>query len=211
MGSNDSLELSEDHPSSLINYDNLKLLTNLLSLKLNENTSHEFLDYLKALKIAKLRLYNNTPINCEKIQATYPLVQFEWSFISDNQVRHYYKGEFSRSSYEGKGIKTFPSPSGTSCGDRYEGDFIHGRYSGNGVYYFHASGDRYEGEWVAGKKEGFGTYFFANGDRFEGIYKSDKRGNRGILIYNNGDRYEGQFHSVYDQKEGIGLMKYHRS
>ena len=95
----------------------------------------------------------------------------------------------------GYGTKHFDS------GNRYEGDFVNGRFHGLGVYHF-ADGGRYEGEFQNDCFHGRGTLIYANGDRYEGEFQNDCFNGYGTLFYINGDRYEGEFQN--DQPEGLG-------
>jgi len=96
-------------------------------------------------------------------------------------------------------VVTFPN------GDRYEGGFQDGLFSGWGVYYYH-NGDRYEGTFRDDMKNGRGTFTYNNGDRYIGEFRTDMRHGRGSTMYMNGDRYVGEFRD--DMKNGKGTMIY---
>lgn len=51
----------------------------------------------------------------------------------------------------------------------------------------YANGARYVGQWVNGRFEGEGTYYFSNGDIYEGHWRNDKQEGQGKLT--QGDRY----------------------
>jgi hypothetical protein len=96
-------------------------------------------------------------------------------------------------------VVTFPN------GDRYEGGFDKGLFSGWGVYYYH-NGDRYEGEFDSDMKSGRGTFTFSNGDKYVGKFKDDMMDGYGSFSYMNGDRYVGEFKN--DMRGGKGTMIY---
>lgn len=96
-------------------------------------------------------------------------------------------------------VVTFPN------GDRYEGGFDKGLFSGWGVYYY-SNGDRYEGEFKNDMKSGRGTFTFSNGDKYIGEFKDDMMDGYGSFSYSNGDRYVGAFKS--DMRSGNGAMVY---
>ena len=52
-------------------------------------------------------------------------------------------------------------------GDVYEGEFVDGRFHGQGSYLW-ASGQRYQGEFVDGRLHGRGTYIAADGTVTDG-------------------------------------------
>ena len=52
-------------------------------------------------------------------------------------------------------------------GDKYTGNWEHGKQCGHGVYVY-ANGDRYVGNWAGGKHHGEGTYYFKSGKIFQG-------------------------------------------
>jgi hypothetical protein len=99
-------------------------------------------------------------------------------------------------------------------GSRYEGQFVKGRFEGEGKVFFgeeldyagqfrnglrhgrgkvQANGHVYEGEWVDGRPEGEFTIAFANGNRYQGQFSKGKPNGYGVMTYPNGQRYEGQW------------------
>ena len=58
----------------------------------------------------------------------------------------------------GKGALVYPN------GEKYEGDFQHGKRHGFGVYSY-SDGGRFEGEWVDDKVHGRGVSVYASGNR----------------------------------------------
>lgn len=90
-------------------------------------------------------------------------------------------------------------------GDRYEGAFKDGLFSGWGVYYYR-NGDRYEGEFDDDMKNGKGTLTYRNGDKYSGDFKDDVKEGRGSLQFSNGDKYVGRFRR--DMMSGKGTMLY---
>jgi hypothetical protein len=87
----------------------------------------------------------------------------------------------------------------------YDGEWLHDKFHGRGVMYYHLTGARYEGEWARGRQNGWGTMFYPNGDRYEGEWLEGKRSGQGVIWLSNGDRYEGSW--LNDVKNGSG--KYH--
>lgn len=59
-----------------------------------------------------------------------------------------------------------------TSGDRYEGDFVEGKFNGEGIYYW-ADGDRYEGEFSDGDFHGYGIKYHADGSRQAGRWEHD--------------------------------------
>ena len=57
--------------------------------------------------------------------------------------------------------------------DKYVGEFIKGKYDGQGTMTYY-DGDKYVGEWKDSKKHGQGTYTFSNGVRWVGEWKDDE-------------------------------------
>jgi hypothetical protein len=90
-----------------------------------------------------------------------------------------------------------------SNGDRYEGEFYHGRCAGNGVYYFAMSG-RYEGEWIDGKYDGYGVETWSRGSRYRGQYREGLRDGYGVYRFYTGDVYAGAWSK--GQSHGVGMQ-----
>ena len=86
-------------------------------------------------------------------------------------------------------------------GNKYIGNIINSRYSGQGTQTL-SNGDKYVGEWKEGKKHGQGTYFYSNGDKYVGELKEDKNHGQGTYFYSNGDKYVGEWKE--DKKHGQG-------
>lgn len=132
------------------------------------------------------------------------------------------KGCISGDCNNGYGVKYYDK------GDRYEGHFKNGLFSGNGIYTF-ADGFSYAGEWkddklngdvvqyyqngdygfgkfVAGVQlSGYGHWDYDNGDKFYGNLNSSKfRDGYGTLWATNGSKYSGEWKN--NQRDGIGSM-----
>ena len=58
-------------------------------------------------------------------------------------------------------------------GDKYTGNWEHGKQCGHGVYVY-ANGDRYEGNWSMRVRSGKGVYTHADGRVEDGIWWSNK-------------------------------------
>jgi len=70
------------------------------------------------------------------------------------------------------------------------GDFAISRLPGGVLY---GNGDRYMGQWLHGKRHGQGTMFYKNGDRYEGEWQNAKCHGHGKLFHNNGELEEGEW------------------
>ncbi|KAH7416362.1 hypothetical protein KP509_14G087600 [Ceratopteris richardii] len=90
-----------------------------------------------------------------------------------------------------------------SNGDRYEGDFREGRYSGSGVYYYYMSG-RYEGDWVDGKYDGFGVETWTNCSQYWGQFARGLREGYGVYCLYTGNIYAGEW--LNGQSHGSGVQ-----
>ena len=105
----------------------------------------------------------------------------------------------AREEKEGNSVVTF------SNGDRYEGDFKDGLFSGWGIYSY-KKGDRYEGEFRNDMKEGRGAFIFQNGDRYSGDFKNDMMDGKGTMVYHDGNRYTGDFRRGV--RNGYGVLTF---
>jgi len=87
---------------------------------------------------------------------------------------------------------------------RYEGDFQHGKFNGNGRF-IHANGDCYEGEFVDNMAEGFGKFESYDGSlTYEGMFEKNLPHGKGEKVSNGKERYVGDF--TYGKKEGEGVQ-----
>lgn len=59
-------------------------------------------------------------------------------------------------------------------GDTYSGEWMGGRFHGDGTYFWAKSNDKYTGSWIDGKREGQGTMFFDTGQIMRGEWRNDK-------------------------------------
>jgi hypothetical protein len=111
-------------------------------------------------------------------------------------------------------------------GDKYEGEFLNGKYHGYGRYIF-KNGEIYEGYFANGKKHGKGKEIFTDGSVYEGeLFENNRQGKgiftigdwkyvgdfknhvregKGILYYPNGSIYDGEFRN--NVKSGTGVIK----
>jgi hypothetical protein len=105
-----------------------------------------------------------------------------------------------------------------SPSDRYVGQYVDGRMSGQGVFEYR-NGDRYDGEFRDNTPNGYGTLSRANGTHHSGLFRdgqplqdetasADRKGyepqpepnprdpfaNRGGTTFPDGSHYEGDFH-----------------
>ena len=128
--------------------------------------------------------------NCKYIERKY--------IWDDNK---YYIGEFRNNLPNGKGIKYY-----SNGNILYEGNFINGKFEGNGKYYYE-DGDYFSGEYKNGLRNGKGKEYYSNGNiKYEGDWINDKREGNGKYIWENGEYYIGQYKNGL--KNGKGIMFY---
>ena len=89
-------------------------------------------------------------------------------------------------------------------GDRYEGSYVQGERTGEGIY-IHANGDKYVGGFMNGRQHGKGTFTWANGAVYDGDWADNERNGYGVYKWNNGDSYEGEW--KHNQFDGQGKLK----
>lgn len=93
-----------------------------------------------------------------------------------------------------------------SNGDQYSGEFLNGKYNGNGTYIW-ANGDRYDGEFMDGQIDGAGRLtFFGTGQYWEGLFIQGQISNGSGVFYwgNSGDKFDGQW--LNGKPEGTGIL-----
>lgn len=97
----------------------------------------------------------------------------------------------------GSGKYVFPS------GDKYDGEFLDGRFDGKGVYVW-IDGTKYDGEWVNGRKEGYGILTNKKPKKIESMISYPH-------IYNgyftNGRKDGEGMQSYYDFRKWSGIYK----
>lgn len=86
----------------------------------------------------------------------------------------------------------------------YQGDLLEDTPHGYGIYYI--DGDKYQGRFENGYFSGRGTYFFEDGSRYQGSFKEDYFSGYGIMYYADGSSYEGNFKN--DMPNGQGTLYY---
>jgi len=129
--------------------------------------------------------------------------------LSSNDIERIKKGEFVKKDIGSNYFVGF-SKTKSSIGEfkngkdtlyfsngnkRYEGEFKHGKYGGNGILYHENGNKAYVGEFKNGKFDGNGTLYYENGNKtYVGQFKNGKFDGNGTAYYKNGNKgYEGQF------------------
>ena len=113
----------------------------------------------------------------------------------------YYTNQIKNNLQNGKGIIYYSNGK-----ILYEGDFINGKYEGNGKY-FYENGEYYIGQFKNGLKNGKGTEYYSNRKiKYEGDYINDKAEGNGKYILENGEYYIGQWKN--DLPNGKGKKYY---
>eukprot|EP00794_Sanderia_malayensis_P008253 gene8253-9135_t len=110
-----------------------------------------------------------------------------------------YEGERSEmGERHGKGTAIYEN------GDRYVGDYQHGKRHGEGVYYFLKA--VYKGQFKDGKRDGVGSMVYPDGSKYDGEWKNGKKHGKGVYYFANGDEWEGTWQN--DEKHGICTYTY---
>ncbi|XP_073459094.1 MORN repeat-containing protein 1 isoform X1 [Aquarana catesbeiana] len=110
----------------------------------------------------------------------------------------YYEGEFVHGEITGNGLRYW-----ATSGNKYSGEFQEGELHGHGVMQY-KDGGHYEGEFVFGIREGHGLLMDKDGQTFSGAFHNNKKYGEGQMSYQNGDHYEGNW--VLDQRQGHGVL-----
>ncbi|KAM4015161.1 MORN repeat-containing protein 1 [Anomaloglossus baeobatrachus] len=110
----------------------------------------------------------------------------------------YYEGEFVRGEITGNGLRYW-----AARGNMYSGEFQDGELHGHGVMKY-KDGGRYEGEFVLGIREGHGLLVDKDGQTYSGAFHNNKKHGDGQITFQNGDHYEGNW--VLNQRQGHGVL-----
>jgi hypothetical protein len=136
-------------------------------------------------------------VRAQKVQSNYPKNGYGTQVWGDADV---YIGNFKDSLPNGKGKLT-----AGSTGYTYEGDFIDGKYSGNGVLTY-PNGDKYVGQFKNDGRDGTGIFTMKSGWVYKGEFESDLYYGKGSLLANNGKGYDGEWRQ--GKKYGIGTYNF---
>lgn len=121
-------------------------------------------------------------------------------FDNDDLSACYYTGPIKNSLCNGKGTMKWVAGSDQE-GDVYEGEFVDGKFNGQGVYTW-ADGGRYEGQWANGVRQGQGTRFYANGEKYVGQWKNGLFCGQGTYTWPDGTKHVGTY--ADDARNGQG-------
>ncbi|KAG8434403.1 hypothetical protein GDO86_012683, partial [Hymenochirus boettgeri] len=110
----------------------------------------------------------------------------------------FYEGEFVDGEITGNGLRYWASSENT-----YSGEFQHGELHGHGVMQY-KDGGRYEGEFALGVREGHGLLVDKEGETYSGAFHNNKKYGEGQIKFKNGDDYMGDW--VLDQRQGHGVL-----
>lgn len=89
---------------------------------------------------------------------------------------------------------------GDRAGDRYQGQFVDGEWTGKGKFFQASSGNLYEGEFKKGALKS-GKIIQKDGSVYEGELKDWKKNGQGVMTLTNGNVYVGTWEK--DQKNGL--------
>jgi hypothetical protein len=94
--------------------------------------------------------------------------------------------------YVGDCVAGYASGRGRASGvDRYEGSFLNGQPTGQGVYTF-ADGRRFEGEFLDGKVNGRARFHYVGGDVLDGEFRDNQLFGVGRMTRANGEQLRVQ-------------------
>eukprot|EP00486_Rosalina_sp_Unknown_P003483 CAMPEP_0201568190 /NCGR_PEP_ID=MMETSP0190_2-20130828/9137_1 /ASSEMBLY_ACC=CAM_ASM_000263 /TAXON_ID=37353 /ORGANISM="Rosalina sp." /LENGTH=208 /DNA_ID=CAMNT_0047989041 /DNA_START=85 /DNA_END=711 /DNA_ORIENTATION=- len=91
-------------------------------------------------------------------------------------------------------------------GDTFEGDFVDGKKTGQGIYFWKEQNATYDGEWNEDVRTGNGKFTYPDGSKYVGQWKENQRSGKGIMTYPNGDSYDGEFKNGL--RDGQGTYSY---
>lgn len=124
-----------------------------------------------------------------------------YSFADGKNKGDRYEGGFKDGAFSGQGTYYFAD------GDKYVGPFLNNQPNGFGVFYFLANnrfrGDRYEGNFDGWNYSGIGTYFHQNGNKVVCVRSSGKCNGSGVVTYDGGAKYVGEFQNGLRHGQGV--------
>ncbi|MBP2653185.1 MAG: putative phosphatidylinositol-4-phosphate 5-kinase [Firmicutes bacterium] len=117
------------------------------------------------------------------------------------QASRQYEGTYVIGRLSGQGVLITYDGHDTS---HYEGELRNGERHGKGVMVMQ-DGTRYEADWEYNNINGRATVIWPTGERLEGTFKMGLTG-EGVKVWPNGDRYEGGFIVGARSSEGIMIF-----
>ncbi|TPX38372.1 hypothetical protein SmJEL517_g00191 [Synchytrium microbalum] len=90
--------------------------------------------------------------------------------------------------------------------NRYEGWWVNGMRSGNGVFTY-ASGARYDGEWKDNLKHGRGTFTSEDGRKYTGTFEMDRMVGD-FSSFNNESPFQFRFADLIPANDGLSLEQH---
>lgn len=109
-----------------------------------------------------------------------------------------YEGEWKNNALCGHGKLSWKN------GTKYEGEFLQGRYHGQGIFVDGLTGRKYVGSWVQGQKEGWGNESWPqSGESYEGSYRCGRRNGFGRFTMGDGSHYVGGW--MNGERAGCGI------
>lgn len=136
-----------------------------------------------------------------QVTSPYHIKSFEGNFLNNQLSGRFYIEFYNNSIYKGEvkveiinGIQ-IPIPDGEgeieySSGQKYEGYFKSGNFSGEGIY-INENNEKFIGKFYKNViREG---KLLKENSEYEGSFKNFKMNGNGILLFNDGNKFEGKF------------------
>lgn len=109
----------------------------------------------------------------------------------------FYYGYFKNNIPYGHGIRKFAN------GDLYDGEYVDGYQTGQGMFICQEQGWKYEGEWHMGRMTGQGTCQWRDGTMYKGAWVNCAKEGHGVLTYADGSQVECSFINEYPEGRGV--------
>lgn len=174
--------------------------------KLNQDVANkkqqieeEFQNRLKSISNKKTELFNNSELPAEqknKLIEELKLAENKAQFERDEQIKDVDQQVKNNTFYNKKTTKVSVKNGfyieDLGNGEKYEGNYVENKKSGQGKYYF-SDGSVYDGNWENDIMQGKGKLTWKNGRTFDGNFIDGSPSGRGKMIYKDGTVQEGEF------------------